>query len=53
MKHALSSLLMSPLTSPDDHIPVKPASSIEFNEIIEDSDTILTTLKVLTVILLC
>ncbi len=36
---ALSSLLMSPLTSLNDHSLVKPACSIEFNEMIEDSDS--------------
>ncbi len=30
---------MSPLTSPDDHSPVKPPCSIEFNKMIEDSDS--------------
>ncbi len=30
---------MSPLTSPDDHSPVKPASSIECNETIKDADS--------------
>ncbi len=38
-KHALSSLLMCPLTSPGAHSPVKPASSIEFNKTIEALDS--------------
>ncbi len=36
---ALSNLLMSPQPPPDDHIPVKPASSIETEETIDDSDS--------------
>ncbi len=35
----LSSVLMSPLTSPEDHSPVKPLCSIEFNKTNEDSDS--------------
>ncbi len=35
-RHAFLCLLMSPSTSPNDHSPVNPASSIEFNETIED-----------------
>ncbi len=39
VKHALSSLLMSQITSPDDYSQVKPLCSIEFNETIEYSDS--------------
>ncbi len=38
-KSALSNLLLSPLTSPKYHSPVKPACSVEFNKTIEDSDS--------------
>ncbi len=38
-KHALMSLLVSPITSPDDHCPVKPPCSIEFKDTIDDSDS--------------
>ncbi len=30
---------MSPITSPDDNSPVKPPCSIEFNEMIDESDS--------------
>ena len=32
---------MYPLTSPDDHIPVKPTLSIETKETIDESDSII------------
>ncbi len=38
-KRALSRLLMSPITSPNDHSPVKPPCLNEFNKTIEDSDS--------------
>ncbi len=37
-EHALSSIPMSPLASPNDYSPLKPASSIEFNKMIDNSD---------------
>ncbi len=40
-EHALSSIPMSPLASPNDYSPLKPASSIEFNKIIDDLDSII------------
>ncbi len=38
-ERAFSRLLMSPMTSPNDHSPVKPPCSIEFNETVEESDS--------------
>ncbi len=37
-EHALPHLLMSQVTSPDDLSPVKPAPSVENNDIVENSD---------------
>ncbi len=51
---AWANLLMSPLTSPNDHSTLKPAPSIETNKSIEESDSDMTTLKDLTgMLLLC
>ncbi len=38
-KRALPSFLMSPITWPHDHCPVKPPCPIKFNKTIEDSDS--------------
>ncbi len=38
VEHALPNLVMSPLTLPHDHSPVKPALSIETKETDDDSD---------------
>ncbi len=44
-EHALSNLLMSPWTSPDEHSPVKPAPSIETEETIDESDSDIDNIK--------
>ncbi len=37
---AMSNLLMSPITSPNDHSPVKPAPSVEINNTVNESYSI-------------
>ncbi len=38
-EQALSHLLMSPTIAPDDHIPVTPAPSAEYNDNGDESDS--------------
>ncbi len=38
VERALSHLLMSPITSPDDHSPIEPAQYLEINNTIKESD---------------
>ncbi len=45
MERALSNLVMSPLTLPDDHSPVNPALSFETQETIDESDSNIDEIK--------
>ncbi len=46
MERASSHLLMSAITSPNDHSSIKPAPNVEFSDSVEESDINLEMLKV-------